>query len=196
MSVAGIASSVLTALSGPGKQQNVFQKIQSEFQKLGTDLQSGNLSQAQSDFTTLSKDFPSLSQSTSSTATAGTPANSLAQAFNQLGQDLQSGNLSGAQADYATIQQDAQQNLSQHVGGHHHHHHAESSQNSSATQQTNTIDQAFGQLAQSLQTGNLQSAQSAFSALQNDLQQIGGFVTSGTSGAAAPAATGGLNVTA
>ena len=197
MSVTGIAGSVLSALTGSGQQQNKFQQIQSEFKQLGTDLQSGNLTQAQTDFTTLSQDLPGLSQSASTTAaTTSTPANSLVQAFKQLGQDLQSGNLSGAQADYATVQQDAQQNVSQQVGGHHHHHHGESSQNSSPSQQTNSIDQAFGQLAQSLQTGNLQGAQSAFSALQKDLQQIGGFVTSGTSGAAAPAATGGLNVTA
>jgi hypothetical protein len=195
MSVAGIASNIPTALSGSGKQQNNFQQIQSEFQQLGTDLQSGNLGQAQSDFATLSQNLPGLSQNAAATTAA--PAESLTQAFTQLGQDLQSGNLSGAQADYATIQQDTQQNLSQYVGGHHHHHHAESNPNSSSSsQQTNAIDQAFGQLAQSLQAGNLQGAQSAFSTLQNDLQQIGGFVTSGTSGAGAPAATGSLNVTA
>lgn len=200
MSVTGISSSILAALSGSGNQQNKFQQIQSEFQQLGTDLQSGNLSGAQSDFATLSQNLAGLTQAASSaaTATTGTPSNSLVQAFSQLGQDLQSGNLTGAQTDYTNIEQDAQQSLSQQVSGHHHHHHAESSQNSSSSssQLTSAIDQAFGQLEQTLQSGNLQGAQSAFSALQNDLQQIGGFVTSGSSGGAVPSVSGSLNVTA
>jgi hypothetical protein len=50
-----------------------------------------------------------------------------------------------------------------------------------------------------LQAGNLSGAQSAFAALQNDLQQIGGFLTggsNGTSSTAAPSSPGSLNVTA
>jgi len=74
----------------------------------------------------------------------------------------------------------------------------ESSQ-SSSSQQSNPIVQAFSTLAQDLQAGNLSGAQSAFSALQNDLQQIGGFLTAGSNGAsstAAPSSAGSLNVTA
>jgi len=59
--------------------------------------------------------------------------------------------------------------------------------------------QAFSTLAQDLQAGNLSGAQSAFATLQNDLQQIGGFVTTGSSGASGAAAlpiSGSLNVTA
>jgi hypothetical protein len=114
--------------------------------------------------------------------------------------------LQGAQQDFTNLQQDVQQSSSQQVGGHHghHHHRAESSQSSSSSsssssQQTNPISQAFSALAQDLQSGNLSGAQSAFSALQSDLQQIGGFLTAGsngTSGAAAPSSTGSLNVTA
>jgi outer membrane protein assembly factor BamD (BamD/ComL family) len=203
MSVTGIASSLLSILSGSRHQQSPMQQIRSEFQQLGQDLQSGNLTQAQSDFTTLSKNLSSVFQNSGvTTDTATTPAagtNPVIQAFNQLGQDLQSGNLQAAQQDFTTIQQDAQQQLNAtQVQGHpHHHHHAESSENSSSSsQQTNPVLQAFNQLAQSLQSGNLQSAQQAFSTLQSDLQQIGGFTTQsgGATSAAAPAASS-LNVT-
>jgi outer membrane protein assembly factor BamD (BamD/ComL family) len=189
MSVTGIASSILSALSGGSQSHRTrAQQIQSEFQQLGQDLQSGNVAQAQTDFTTLSQNFPDLNQN-STTATSG---NSLAQTFAQLGQDLQSGNLQAAQQDFTTIQQDLQPNASQQAGGHHHHHHAESSQNSS----TNPLVQAISQLEQTLQAGNLQGAQSAFSTLLNDLQQIGGLVGSGSSGAPASTGSGSLNVTA
>lgn len=200
MSVTGIASSILSVLNSTQGHQTRPQQIQSEFQQLGQDLQSGNLSQAQSDFTTLSQNLSGLRQNnnaatTAATASTTTPTNSIAQAFAQLGQDLQSGNLQAAQQDYTTVQQDAQQTASQQVSGHHHHHHAESSQGSSSSSQTNPITQAFGQLEQTLQAGNLSGAQSAFAALQSDLQQIGGLITSGGSSTAA-ATAGSLNVNA
>jgi hypothetical protein len=205
MSVTGIASSILSILSGSQHHQSPIQQIRSEFQQLGQDLQSGNLTQAQSDFTTLSQNLSSVIQNSAVTAapttTAAANTNPVAQAFAQLGQDLQSGNLQAAQQDFTTIQQDAQQqlNATQVQGHHHHHHHAERSQDSSSSsssQSTNPILQTFNQLAQSLQSGNLQSAQQAFSTLQTDLQQIGGFTTQsgGATSAAAPAANS-LNVT-
>ena len=123
------------------------------------------------------------------------------QEFAKLGTDLQSGNLQAAQQDFTAIQQTAQQNSGQ-IQGHHrrHHHHSESSANSSSGQQSGSVKQDFNQLAQSLQSGNLQDAQKAFATLKNDLQQIGGFITSQTAGtsstATAPAATSKLNVTA
>jgi len=197
MSIAGILSSNLFSAGAAQNTQNTqntqsnFQQIKAEFQQLGQDLQSGNLTQAQQDYTTLSQNIPGASQSS---------GNPVLQAFAQLGKDLQSGNLQAAQQDYTTVQQDAQQVASQ-VGGHHgHHRHSESSQSSSSSsQQTNPVTQAFSTLAQDLQAGNLSGAQSAFAALQNDLQQIGGFVTAGSNGAsstAVPSSTGSLNVTA
>jgi len=192
--VTGIASSILSTLDGSQVQQPRFQQIRSEFQKLGQDLQAGNLTQAQSDFTTLSQNLSGANQSNRNTT------NSVSQAFSQLGQDLQSGNLQAAQQDFTTLQQDLQQNAAR-VGGHHHHdhhHEAERPENSSSAQQTNSIVQAFSQLAQTLQAGNLQGAQQAFSTLRNDLQQIGGLITSGSGSTgitAAPTATGNLNVT-
>jgi outer membrane protein assembly factor BamD (BamD/ComL family) len=207
MSIVGILSSNLfsagAAQNTPSAQPNpsAFQQIKTEFEQLGQALQSGNLTQAQSDFATLSQNISAATQS-SATTTPATNASPAAQAFAQLGQDLQSGNLQGAQQDFTNLQQDVQQSSSQQVGGHHghHHHRAESSQSSSSSsQQTNPISKAFSALAQDLQSGNLSGAQSAFSALQSDLQQIGGFLTAGsngTSGAAAPSSTGSLNVTA
>jgi outer membrane protein assembly factor BamD (BamD/ComL family) len=206
MSVTGVASSILSILSGSQRQQSPTQLIQSEFQQLGLDLQSGNLAQAKSDFNTLSKNLPSVSQNSATPingSAAATNTNPVAQAFAQLGQDLQSGNLSAAQQDFTTIREDSTQQLNvSPVQIHHlHHHHVESaegSSSSSSSQQVNPILQDFSKLAQSLQAGNLQSAQQAFSTLQTDLQQIGGFVTSQSRGAAstaAPPLAARLNVT-
>lgn len=202
MSIIGIVSSNLFSGASQNTQrsQNTtspFQQIKTEFQQLGQDLQSGNLKQARSDFTTLSQDLSAIAQNNSAPG-----ASAAEKAFAQLGQDLQSGNLQAAQQDYTTVQQDAQQNSSQQVAGHHghHHHRTESAQSSaSSSGQTNPVNQAFSALAQDLQAGNLSGAQSDFAALQNDLQQIGGFVTAGsngTSSTAVPSSTGSLNVTA
>jgi outer membrane protein assembly factor BamD (BamD/ComL family) len=204
MSIIGILSSNLFsagATQNPQSTQNTpskFQQIKTEFQQLGQDLRSGNLKQAQSDFATLSQNLQGANQSTATSASSGN--NAVAQAFTQLSNDLQSGNLQGAQQDFTNLQQNLQQTSSQQVQGHHHHHHhAENSDSSSSSQQTNPIVQAFTALAQDLHSGNLSGAQSAFAALQNDLQQIGGFLTSasnGTSSTAAPSSAGNLNVTA
>jgi len=196
MSVIGIASSILSSLSGTQNQQNPFQQVRSEFRQLGQDLQSGNLAQAQSDFTTLSQNLSSVLQSNSSTTASS--ANPVVQAFAKLGQDLQSGNLQAAQQDFTAIQQDAQQNPAQVSGHHHHRHHTEGSANSTSSQQSSSLAQDFSQLANSLQAGNLSAAQSAFSSLQNDLQQVGGFSAPASGGGATTASipAGSLNVTA
>jgi outer membrane protein assembly factor BamD (BamD/ComL family) len=183
MSVTGIASSILSTLSGlqkPQNQQNPFLQIRSEFKQLGQDLQAGNLAQAQSDFSTLSQNLSSVLQNNASTTASN--ANPVVQAFAKLGQDLQSGNLQAAQQDFATIQQDTSQSAAQVSGHHHHHHQVETSSNSSSTQQSSSLAQDFSQLANSLQAGNLSAAQSAFSTLQNDIQQIGGTGVPATAG--------------
>jgi outer membrane protein assembly factor BamD (BamD/ComL family) len=201
MSITGILSSNLFAAGAAQNTQpsergeggsSKFQQLKTEFQQLGQDLQSGNLTQAQKDYATISQNLPGLSQAQNS-------ANPVVQAFNQLGQDLQSGNLQAAQSDYTNVQQ----NAAQAHGHHHHHHRAEESQQSGANPLASPINQAFSQLAQSLQAGNLSGAQSAFATLQNDLQQIGGFVppfvsgASGTgSGASAPSSSSSLSVSA
>jgi hypothetical protein len=190
MSITGVASGILAALSGFQNSQSGFGQIKNEFQQLGQDLQAGNLSYAQQDFATLSQGLTGGNQSSG----AANTTSPLTQAINQLGQDLQAGNLSAAQQDFTTLQEDVQQ-IAQRDGGHgHRHHHIESSQNSS-TRQSNPIAQEFSLLAQSLQAGNLQGAQQAFSTLQNDLQQIGGFAGPSSNGTS-PAGAGILNVTA
>jgi len=154
MSTSSISSGMSTQL----------QQLQQEFQQLGQDLQSGNVSAAQSDFATLEKALPQ----TSSTSTSQS-SSPIAQAFNQLSQDLQAGNLTAAQNDYSTIQQDFQSQASQ-VHSHHHHH--------SGGSQQSQASQLFAQLGQDLQSGNLTSAQSDFSSLQQLLQGNSGSGTS------------------
>jgi len=206
MSLIGILSSNLFAAGSAQNTQSSqnnpskFQQIKAEFQLLGQDLQSGNLSQAQSDFASLSKDFPGGVRSSATSGNATTNGDPLLQEFSQLGRDLQSGNLQAAQQDYANLQKDLQLISGQQAGRHHHHSHTEGSQSGpSSSQQTNPIGQAFRTLAQDLQAGNLSAEQSAFATLQSDLQQIGGFLPSGSNGAttaATPIVAGSLNVTA
>jgi hypothetical protein len=205
MSIASIADTALNSLltatrsaqngSGTGK----FQQIQSEFQQLGQDLQAGNLTQAQQDYATLSQNFPNAQGGTATGTTGATAngANPLAQAFTALSQDLQNGNLSGAQQDYATIQQDFQQQQQGSGAVHHHHHHGGGG---GEAQQGSQISSALNSLSTALEAGNLSSAQTAFAALQQDLEQftVGGgtSVTSGSSPASSSTSGSGLNVTA
>ena len=184
MSVAGISSNSISSL---GQYQNQFQKVRQEFQQLGQDLQAGDLSAAQTDFTTLQQ----LTGQKSSTSQSG---NSISSALSQLGQDLQAGNLTAAQQDFSTITQDIQNAFSQgQVQGHHrhHHHHGGGGGNSS---QSSAIQQAFGQLGQALQAGNLSDAQKAYTSLQQDFQQFA--INAGTLNGAGATTGGTLNTTA
>jgi hypothetical protein len=156
MSISGVSSSSSLSQSLQTWQAKA-QKIETEFQQLGQDLQAGNLSQAQSDFSTLSQNFSGSVQSNST----------LSQAFSSLGTALQSGNLSAAQKAYSTLQQDVQQ-----TGADHHHHGGSSSQTTSSSTGS-TLSQLFSTLGSALQGGNLSSAQTAYSTLQQNLQQLG-----------------------
>ncbi|HUB29233.1 MAG TPA: hypothetical protein VL967_06030 [Terracidiphilus sp.] len=186
MSVSGIVSSLVSNVIASQTQNtaNPFQKLQSEFKQLGQDLQSGNLSAAQSDFSTLEQNAPAGSalanlNSSSSSTSSTQGSNPLQSAFSQLSQDLQSGNLSGAQSDFSTIQQDLQGQ-----GARFHHHHHGGGAGSSA------INQEFQALGQALQSGNLSSAQQAYTSLQQDFQQFAanGSGQSGASSGTAAAA--------
>ncbi len=164
MSVSGISSASLYSAQST---QNNFQQL---FQQLGQDLQSGNLSGAQSAFSSLQKLIPQ------SSSTSASESNSpIAQAFSQLAKDLQSGNLSAAQQDYTTIQQDFQnlaaQGQAQATEGHHHHHGGGGSGSTDITQ-------LLEELGQSLQSGNVSSAQSLFNTPQRALTQNTGETTS------------------
>jgi outer membrane protein assembly factor BamD (BamD/ComL family) len=154
MSVSGISS---TSFYNTQSVQNTVQQFQQAFEQLGKDLQSGNLSAAQSDFATLQQLQPQTNSTSSSQSN-----NPIAQAFSQLSQDLQSGNLSAAQQDYAAIQQAMK---SQEATGHHHHH-------GSSSSGASEIGQLLDQLGTALQAGDLSSAQSAFTTLQQAFQQL------------------------
>ena len=160
MSVAGISSSNLFNYSTQSVQ-NKMQQFQKEFQQLGQDLQSGNMSAAQSDFATLQQYAPQTSSTSSSQSNSP-----IAQEFSQLAKDIQSGNTSAAQQDYSTIQQDMQSHAAE---GHHHHH---SSGGGGGEGGQSAVSQLMTQLGQALQSGNLSSAQQAYSTLQQEFQQF------------------------
>jgi outer membrane protein assembly factor BamD (BamD/ComL family) len=103
----------------------------------------------------------------------------LQQEFQQLGKDLQAGNVSSAQQDYSTIQRDLQNGTAQVQA--HHHHHLHGGGGGSA------ISQLFDQLGQALQSGNLTSAQQAYTSLQQDFQK---FLQNGGQQSPAPAQSG------
>ena len=165
MSIAGIASSILTQLiSSP---QNPAQQLKTEFQQLAQDLQSGNLTQAQTDFAALQQSTPA------GFAQSNSP---LAQELNTLGSDLQSGKLSSAQQDFLNIEQTVQQNSQGSQIHHHHHHHGgggEPLSSTSNSQQDNPLTQLLNTLGQDLQTGNLTQAQQAYSQLAQSLSLFG-----------------------
>jgi len=169
MSLAGILSSNLFQFNSQGAQDRM-QQFRQDFQKLGQDLQTGNLTGAQADFAAVQKDGPQSSSSTQN-------SNPITQAFQQLSTDLQSGNLTAAQQDYSTLQQDFQSQAASHMQRPHHHHSGGGSEASSQ------MSQILTQLGQDLQTGNLTSAQQAYTTLQQDLQQyaLANGALSGTS---------------
>lgn len=199
MSVAGIMSSALSSLASYSAQsaQNQKQQFKQEFQQLGQDLQSGNLSAAQADFTSLQQAMPQSSSnlsassissaSSTSSSSAAQSSNSISGEFSQLSQDLQSGNLSAAQSDYAKIQHDFQ---SQGTQGHHHHHHHGGGGGQGGL---GAISQTLDQLGQSLQGGNLSSAQQAYTSLQQEFSQ---FATRMGTLAAGQFATNSMSVSA
>jgi soluble cytochrome b562 len=154
----------ISGISNAQNYQNTFQQMRTDFQQLGTDLQAGNLSQAQNDYATVSQDISGFQTRTN---------NAVNQDFSVLGQALQSGNLSDAQNSFSTLVQDLQQAAQ--VRHHHHHHHHGGSQGANAigAQGSNPITQAFDTLGNALQSGDLSSAQQAYSMLQQDLLQFG-----------------------
>ena len=166
MSVSGIASSSLFSPVSPQSLQSKAQQIQQEFQQLGQDLKSGNLSAAQTDFATLQS---GLQQNSSFSASQS--SNPIVQDFSQLASDLKVGNLSAAQQDFAALQQSLNTPAAAGAQGHHHHHHAsDTSGSNGANSIGGSINQAFTQLGQALQSGNLPNAQAAYTTLQQDFQ--------------------------
>lgn len=157
MSVSSILSSNLFSYNAQSVQDQM-QQFRKDFQQLGQDLQTGNLSGAQTDFAALQKDGAQSSSSAQS-------SNPIAQTIQQLSTDLQSGNLTAAQQDYSNLQQDFQNQASPMQRPHHHH------RDHSGDGQDTAISQVLSQLGQDLQSGDVASAQKAYSTLQQDLQQ-------------------------
>ena len=87
------------------------------------------------------------------------------QEFKQLGTDLSSGNISAAQSDFVTLENDLSQNGSTSTS-------TTSASSASASENSSPIAQAFNQLAQDLQSGNLSAAQSDYSTIQQDFQSM------------------------
>jgi outer membrane protein assembly factor BamD (BamD/ComL family) len=85
------------------------------------------------------------------------------QEFRQLGQDLQSGNLAAAQSDFSTLQSLQAGSTSSTSS-------STFSSTSSSTQSNYPIAQAFTQLGEDLQSGNLSAAQQDYSTIQQDFQ--------------------------
>jgi outer membrane protein assembly factor BamD (BamD/ComL family) len=154
MSIAGILSSTLFSAHSQRVHDRI-QQFRQDFQKLGQDLQTGNLTGAQADFAALQKDGPQPSSSTQN-------SNPIARELQQLSTDLQSGNLTATQQDYTNLQQDFKNQAAQRP----HHHHP-----SSGSQDNSVIAQLFSQIGQDLQSGDMTSAQPAYTTLQQDLQQ-------------------------
>jgi outer membrane protein assembly factor BamD (BamD/ComL family) len=82
--------------------------------------------------------------------------------FQQLGQDLQSGNLTQAETDYTTLSQQLPASFT-----------SAATTTASTTTAQSPLAQAFAQLGQDLQSGNLQGAQQLYSNIQQDLQSSG-----------------------
>ncbi len=167
MSVAGILSTAFSALSSLGSQQTATrrQQFQQSMQQLGQDLQAGNLSAAQTDFAAVQQLLPQKattdSSSTSSTSSTDSAKTSTSSLFSQLATDLQAGNLSAAQQDYAAIRQSVRSGAA-------HSHHPRHQQSSKSGQITETLND----LGQALQSGDLSSAQRAYSTFQQEFSQL------------------------
>jgi hypothetical protein len=159
MSLAGILSSKLFQFNSQGVQDRM-QQFRQDFQKLGQDLQTGNLTGAQTDFAALQKETPQSSSSTQN-------SNPITQAFQQLSTDLQLGNLTAAQQDYSNLQQNLKNQAASHMQRPHHHHHSGGGGSEACSQ----MSQILTQLGQDLQSGDLTTAQQAYTTLQQDLQQ-------------------------
>lgn len=112
-----------------------------------------------------------------------TGAHKVRSEFQQLGQDLQTGNLSKAQSDFKALSQNLPASLQPNGSlsqacstlrwRHHPHPYSEAGSQDSTSSTNSTLSQLFGSLGSALQAGNLSAAQTAYSTLQQDLQQLG-----------------------
>jgi DNA-binding FadR family transcriptional regulator len=176
MSISPLSTNLLSDLSQQHRQ-NPFQEIKQDFSQLASALQSGNLTDAQSAYSNIQQLLGG-NQNSSSSNTSSSGSNPIQNDFAALGQALQSGNLTQAQSAFSQLQTDVQsvrqanQNQTPPVA---------QDQFVSTAPPTLTpaeqVQQDYTQLASALQSGNLTSAQTAFTALQQALQTQTGSTT-------------------
>jgi hypothetical protein len=191
MSISPLSTNLLSDLSQQHRQ-NPFQQIQQDFSQLASALQSGDLTDAQSAYSNIQQLLGSnQNQNSSNSNTGSNGANPIQNDFAALGQALQSGDLTQAQSAFSQLQSDVQASQ-------------QSRSNAAAaaappapaqdqfvsttaptTAPTLTpaeqVQQDYTQLAGALQSGNLTTAQSAFTALQQALQTQSGNAASTSS---------------
>lgn len=172
MAISGISSTT-------SAYQTQFQQLKKDFLALQTDLSSNDLSDAQQAYTTLTQDLQNISQAQSGQQTGA--SNQITTDLSAVGTALQSGDLTTAQSAFTTLTQDllsAAQSRQQVLSGqqvqsgeqtytsygHHHHHHGDSSQTTGSTLATD-----LSAVGTALQSGDLTTAQSAFTTLMQDL---------------------------
>ena len=177
MSISALSSNLITDLSQQ-QRQNPFQQMRQDFSQLASALQSGDLSTAQSAYSNLEQ-LLQARQSGPTSNSGSTPATTIQNDFASVGQALQSGSIDQAQTAFSQMQKDllafrqtpsaAPPAEDQYVP---------STSQQQALSLTQQVQQDFAQLSKSLQSGDLNGAQSAFASLQQALQ-IQGAITQG-----------------
>jgi hypothetical protein len=176
MSISSISSST-------NAFQSQFQQISKDFTALQSDLSSNNLSGAQQAYTTLTQDLQNVWQARGEKQGGGN--SQISSDLAAVGNALQSNDLAGAQSAFTTLTQDLQSAgqapAGQQTYGHHHHHrHGGGSQAASTT--STTLSNDLAAVGNALQSGNLTTAQSAFTTLMQDLGNSSTQNTTGASG--------------
>jgi hypothetical protein len=166
----GSIMSVSSISSVSNVYQNQLQQVKKDFSALQASLSSGDLTTAQNAYATLTQDLQGAQQ----TGGNGQISKDLA----VVGSALQSGNITDAQSAFAALTQDMQsvqqaQGVQQAHKGHHHHHHGDSKTDDTS------LNKDLAAVGIALQSGDLTTAQSAFTTL---IQDLGNGSATGTSG--------------
>lgn len=146
--------------------QNPVEEAIQDYSQLASSLQNGDLTDAQSAYTNLQD----LTQAYQGDSSSDSP-NTVQTDFATLGQDLQSGNLTQAQSDFAQLQSDLQAPTQPASG-------SSDATQAPAPSPAQQVQQDYAELSSALGTGNLTTAQSAFTALEQALQTQSGSTTS------------------
>lgn len=159
MSISALSSTLVGDLS---QQQNPFRQVRQDFRQLASALQNGDLTEAQSAYANIQQVLGTNAGSSNSSG-----SNTLENDFSALGQALSAGNLSQAQSAFSQLQTDAAAGPGQ----------GATAATDQYTPSQSPIVQAledYGQLASSLQNGDLTDAQTAYTNLQQLVQAYSG----------------------